>query len=51
LNTHYVKKRNTNELDNNYSGLECNNDNTEPSLVEIGEVREKFILKFEYIFK
>jgi hypothetical protein len=37
LNTHYVKKRQTTELDNNYS-FECNIDNNDPPLVEIGEV-------------
>jgi hypothetical protein len=39
LNTHYVKKRQTGELDNNYATFECNNDNNDPPLVEIGEVR------------
>jgi hypothetical protein len=38
LNTHYVKKRQTNELDNSYAPFECNNDNNDPPLVEIGEV-------------
>jgi hypothetical protein len=38
LNTHYVKKRQTNDLENNYPPFECNNDNIDPPLVEIGEV-------------
>lgn len=42
MNTHYVKKRQTNELDNNYVPSEYNNDNNDPPLVEIGEVRLKF---------
>jgi hypothetical protein len=39
LNTHYVKKRQTSELDNSYPPFECNNDNNNDlPLVEIGEV-------------
>ncbi len=38
LNTHYVKKRQTNELDNSYVPSEYTNDNNDPPLVEIGEV-------------
>lgn len=38
LNTHYVKKRNANDLDSTYASFECNNDINEPALIEIGEM-------------
>ncbi|CAF3582944.1 unnamed protein product [Adineta steineri] len=38
LNTHYVKKRQANDMDTNYQPFECNNDTIDPPLVEIGEM-------------
>ncbi|CAF3491841.1 unnamed protein product [Rotaria sp. Silwood1] len=40
LNTHYVRKRQTNELDNTYAPFECNNDTNDAPLVEIGEKKK-----------
>ncbi|CAM4808242.1 unnamed protein product [Rotaria magnacalcarata] len=38
LNTHYVRKRQINDLDNSYPPFECNSDNNDVHLVEIGEM-------------
>ncbi|CAF1220958.1 unnamed protein product [Rotaria sordida] len=38
LNTHYVRKRQTNDLDNSYPPFECNSDTNDAPLVEIGEM-------------
>lgn len=39
LNTHYVRKRQTNDLDSAYPPFECPSDGCEIPPVEIGEVR------------
>ena len=49
LNTHYVKKRHTNELDTSYTSFECNNDNNDAPLVEIGEVNFRSFNQFDLI--
>ncbi|CAF0948041.1 unnamed protein product [Adineta ricciae] len=38
LNTHYVKKRQAADMDASYPPFECNNENNDPPLVEIGEM-------------
>ncbi|CAF0895622.1 unnamed protein product [Adineta ricciae] len=38
LNTHYVKKRQAADMDASYPPFECNNENSDPPLVEIGEM-------------
>ena len=44
LNTHYVKKIRTNDMDNTYTALDCNNDNNDLAPVEIGEVSNRVLL-------
>ena len=42
LNTHYVKKKQTTDLDHTYTPLGLNTDTNDQPLVEIGEVKIAF---------